>query len=127
MSKTREASTLAISLGSIAASLALISLMALVSRQSAFALGYFVAVLGLFYRESVVLRESKEGEMTKDKPSRIAPYRLNTSIIFRMLQVFPMIVWVVILQDNVVGFYLSVIFLGAAVVLALDEHFLLWH
>ena len=126
MSKTREASTLAIVLASIAISLGLLAIPnESLDVTSKSVLGVFVGFMGIFYGEMVTWRESREGRMLKKKKSKISSLRFITSLLIRSFQVIPLIVWFYVLFPSWgITIILSLLFL--VFVLSVNEHYRLW-
>lgn len=92
---TREASILAISLGGIVISIGSLSLFTDPSfGRHAFAIGYFSAWFGWFYREVTILQTSIGGNMVHNHDPDIRHLGLIRSVAIRFAQVIPMILWV---------------------------------
>ena len=121
----RESSTVAVSLATFVS----FTIMGIpngnVSLPIRYLAGYYISLFGLLYRELTILQESAEGKMYRDptSTSTIRCIRFFRSLIFRLFQVSPMIVWIWIISSNQIFVY---VFLWSALVLALIEHYCLW-
>lgn len=126
MSKTREASTLAITLALVGISFGLLA----VPNESLDAplkstLGFLIGSLGISFREMMIWRESREGLMHKTKGSKIASLRFTTSLLFRIIQVMPLVVWAFVLfPSQIIAISIGLLFL--AFTLSVNEHYRLW-
>ena len=121
----RESSTVAVSLATFVS----FTIMGIpngnVSLPIRYLAGYYISLFGLLYRELTILQESAEGKMCRDptSTSTIRCTRFSRSLIFRLFQVSPMIVWIWIISANQMFVY---VLLWSALVFALIEHYCLW-
>jgi len=135
MSKTeawisqREASTLALLIAMIVLSVSLIDVSDdKISLSSRYIIGYYSAWLGLAYRELKILQTSIEGGMRKQWEYPALFIRFISSFIVRVVQVIPMILWMLVLNSEImVLFYiLSGCLIVCAFSLSYIEHRWLW-